>query len=184
MAKSDEVWVELEEFRGYKIGSHGNVYSTKRDKLLRQYDKHGYKYVFLYDGHSKRKCMFVHRLVAIAFIDNPDNLPQINHKDENTANNKADNLEWCTAEYNCNYGRHRERLKMSIAKRGGSMKGRHHTKEAIEKMRKAKIGKPSKRRRPVTIDGITYESVSNAMKELGVCTRRIYKLIKEEESNV
>lgn len=81
----------------------------KREKVLRQYDKKGYKYVFLYDGHSNRKCMFVHRLVAMAFLKNPDNLPQINHKDEDTSNNRVDNLEWCTSEYNSNYGNHKEK---------------------------------------------------------------------------
>jgi hypothetical protein len=173
-------WATLPEFQGYEIGNSGDIYSTKREKALRQYDKNGYKYVFLYDGHSKRKCMFVHRLVAIAFLENPDNLPQINHKDEDTSNNCVSNLEWCSAEYNCNYGHHNENLKRAFKKNGGSMKGRHHTKEAIRKMRDAKLGKPSKRRRRVKIGDVIYDSATDAMKRLSICTRRFYKLIEED----
>ena len=63
---------------------------------------------FSMDGRRKRAT--IHRLVATAFIPNPGNLPQVNHKDENPANNRADNLEWCTELYNHNYGTLRERL--------------------------------------------------------------------------
>ena len=63
----------------------------------------GREQVTLYkDGVGKH--LQVHRLVASAFIPNPLNLPQINHKDENPLNNRADNLEWCDAKYNCSYG--------------------------------------------------------------------------------
>ena len=58
---------------------------------------------------GKRKRATIHRLVAMAFIPNPDNLPQVNHKDENPCNNRADNLEWCTELYNHNYGTYREK---------------------------------------------------------------------------
>lgn len=54
--------------------------------------------------------MYIHRLVAQAFIPNPDNLPCVNHKDENPNNNNVDNLEWCTQKYNCNYGTRVDRI--------------------------------------------------------------------------
>lgn len=66
-------------------------------------DKDGYKKVLI-SKNGINRCLFVHRLVAEAFIPNPDNLPQINHKDERQDNNVVNNLEWCTNKYNCNYG--------------------------------------------------------------------------------
>lgn len=62
-----------------------------------------YKQVVLYKN-KEHKTVAVHRLVAEAFIPNPDNLPQVNHKDENPSNNNVSNLEWCTCKYNVNYG--------------------------------------------------------------------------------
>ena len=66
-------------------------------------NKHGYKNVVLYFDGTMRRCS-VHRLVAMAFLDNPLNYPFINHKDENPSNNNVENLEWCTAQYNATYG--------------------------------------------------------------------------------
>ena len=78
----------------------GNVRKTKDKKLLKQTNTYnGYKTVSL-----KNKKYRVHRLVAEAFLDNNENLPYVNHKDENKENNNVDNLEWCTASYNLNYG--------------------------------------------------------------------------------
>jgi hypothetical protein len=64
---------------------------------------------------GKRKRVTIHRLVALAFIPNPANLPQVNHKDENPRNNRADNLEWCTELYNHNYGTYREKQVLAHA---------------------------------------------------------------------
>ena len=106
------IWKAINNFPGYYISNTGEVKSTKyqgqfkrksSDGLLKQRTyKSGYKYVNLYkDGHMHS--IKVHRLVAQAFLDNPNNLPQVNHKDENKANNDVANLEWCTAKYNMSY---------------------------------------------------------------------------------
>lgn len=87
---------------------HGHI-KTKPAHILRiVIRKDGYCKVSL-GGNKKQKTLNLHRLVAIAFIPNPNNLPCINHKDENPSNNVVDNLEWCTYEYNNNYGSFKEK---------------------------------------------------------------------------
>ena len=116
----EEEWRPIKDYEGlYEVSNMGRVKSLKRhDTLGREKeekilalanDRLGYKMVSLCkDG--KRTMYKVHRLVAIAFIPNPDNLPIINHKDENKSNNNVCNLEWCTYKYNSNYGTNPQRL--------------------------------------------------------------------------
>ena len=93
----------------YLVSNFGNVYSVITGKNLSIYTpKDGRPVVHLQNGTITKQCR-VHRLVAEAFIPNPNNLPQVNHKDENKENNCVDNLEWCTCKYNINYGTHNKR---------------------------------------------------------------------------
>lgn len=90
----------------YYITENGRVYSSIQNKWLKPYiNQSGYPTVNL---QMNKK--YIHRLVAEAFIPNPDNLPVVNHKDENKLNSSVDNLEWCTYEYNNNYGTAKERM--------------------------------------------------------------------------
>lgn len=82
----------------YQVSDKGRVKSLRSNKILNQRDNQKYKMVTLLN--TKRKDFKVHRLVAEAFIPNPENKPQVNHKDGNKANNCIDNLEWCTAKEN------------------------------------------------------------------------------------
>lgn len=107
-----EVFRPIIGYEKYCVGSFGTV--VRGSKTLKTFvNKEGYVLVSLCkDGICKS--FFVHRLVAIAFIENPNNLPQINHKDENKANNCVENLEWCDQKYNNMYGTRIERISRPI----------------------------------------------------------------------
>ena len=104
------------EYEGYLVNADGDVLSIKGKEpiLLSPFLRHGYQRVTLFEN-GKKFNVSVHRLVAIAFIDNPDpnTYTEINHKDENKTKNNVNNLEWCTHLYNLNYGT--RNLKHSIA---------------------------------------------------------------------
>lgn len=102
----------------YFINKRGEILSIGINKNSRRVSKYitpqlgpnGYYIVGLMKN-NKISYPRLHRLVAITFIPNPNNYPQVNHKDENKANNNVDNLEWCTASYNANYGTRNERIR-------------------------------------------------------------------------
>ena len=105
-----EFWKEIKGYEGlYEVSNLGRVKSlnyrrTGKENILKplKNDK-GYFQVVLCKNKKTNVCR-VHRLVAEAFLDNPDNLPQVNHKDEDKTNNHVDNLEFCTNDYNIHYG--------------------------------------------------------------------------------
>ena len=104
-----EEWKDIKGYEGiYQISNKGRVKSlgnnkTKKEKILRPRKINGYFSVRLCKKGEKPKEFNIHRLVAEHFIPNPDNLPVVNHKDENKLNNNVENLEWCTVAYNVNY---------------------------------------------------------------------------------
>lgn len=142
----DEIWKDIEGYEGkYEVSNLGNVRSlnyrgTGGIKLLKQGTTRGYKLTCLYKN-GKGKQYWVHRLVAIAFIPNPNNLPVVNHKDENPSNNNVNNLEWCTQEYNINYGTARKRASESIRGENHPLYGKHLSKETKKKISKSNKGK-------------------------------------------
>lgn len=109
----NEEWKIIDGFERYQVSNLGRVKSYAQNKsgrfLTLSTDHKGYKVVSLYDNNGNRKTIKVHRLVATAFLFNPNNLPEVNHKDENKTNNCVNNLEWCTCEYNILYGTKIER---------------------------------------------------------------------------
>ena len=101
-----EEWKDIQNYEGYQASNMGRVRDINKGIILTQYNRNklGYKAVTI-----GGKPISVHRLVAQAFIPNPNNLPMVNHKDETPSNNCVENLEWCDAKYNCNYGTLQER---------------------------------------------------------------------------
>ena len=171
------MYEKVKGFDDYEIDENGNVYSLKTNKKMKQYLQKGYYGIYLYKN-KKRHFKLVHRLVAETYIPNPNNLPQINHKDENSKNNNVNNLEWCTAKYNSNYGHHKEKIRKTMLE-NNPFKNKKHSEESRKRMSEAKMGKESKRKRAVMINGKEYKSITEAMQQLKISTRRIYKIIKE-----
>ena len=123
-----EEWKEIPGYEGlYEVSSYGKVRSLDRydsrncfrkGKVLSPVkDKDGYLAVFL-SCNGKQKTIRIHRLVAKAFLPNPDNLPEVNHLDEDKTNNRVDNLEFCDHKYNINYGHRTENTINTRVKNG------------------------------------------------------------------
>lgn len=111
----EEIWKDIEDYEGlYKVSNMGRVKSlnyrrTGKEGILKARDNgNGYLYVFLCKEGIK-KTYYVHRLVATAFIENPEGYTEVNHIDENKENNCMDNLEWVTCKENINHGTHNKR---------------------------------------------------------------------------
>lgn len=123
----NEIWEDVPGYEGsYQVSNYGRIKSLPRYVLYSDGREYFYDGVLLKQKHdhggyccveltknSKLETFKVHRLVASVFIPNPNNLPQINHKDENKDNNRVENLEWCDSYYNNNYGTKKERIELN-----------------------------------------------------------------------
>lgn len=145
MDKEIEIWKDIEGYEGlYQVSNFGNVKSlnynrTGKEKILKsKKDKDGYLQ-FSLCKNGKVKHFKTHRLVALAFIPNLENLPQVNHKDENKENNHVDNLEWVSPKENINYGTRNkkvsEALKGKYIGENSWMFGKHLSEETKQKLK-------------------------------------------------
>ena len=169
-----EIWKDIENYEGlYQVSNLGRVKSLERDvyrqngtfhyhaggKILAPVlDRGGYQYVHLSkNGRVKKES--VHRLVAMAFLPNPENKRQVNHKNEVKTDNTVSNLEWCTSKYNNNYGTKIER--------------------GIQNRRSYKLGNHPQAK-PVFCEELnkTFDCITRAGEELGICVSSIRSVCK------
>lgn len=136
---TNEIWRDIKGYENYQVSSLGRVksirrtvkskngYRTVKERILKpRKNRYGYLQLSLCK-ENKRKTMLVHRIVCDAFIDNPLNLPQINHRNEDKTDNRVENLEYCDASYNNNFGTRNERAGIAISK---AKKGVFNTKHS------------------------------------------------------
>ena len=126
-----EVWKKIEGFENYDISNYGNVRSTYKNRILKpQNDKNNYYIINLWKN-KKGKTFKIHRLVAIAFIPNLENKPQVNHINGIKKDNRVENLEWCTPSENM---KHALKNGLKIPLKGEECKVSKATEEQVKEI--------------------------------------------------
>lgn len=221
-----EEWRDIPNYEGiYQVSNLGRVKRLQREEMRPCIVRNGYKVKGFSisiselllkpsdtrDGYKrvslckkgKQEYLRVHRLVASAFIPNPDNKPQVNHLDNNRSNNVVTNLEWCTAKENAEYASKQGRLigrkgrPLSPEHKEKLMEGRRRFKRSPKQIAqwvhflrttprtdewKQKIGNANRNKGKKVIDARTnktYPSIRICARELGVSESTIYRLIKK-----
>ena len=161
----DEIWKDVPYYDGaYQVSNYGRVKSFTNGKThyKAQHDNgRGYMTVQLWkDGKGKKE--YVHRLVALAFIPNPDKLPQVNHKDEDKQNNYVNNLEWCDNSYNNKYGTLPERKRQTCIEHGVYERTRERMKSDENPSKKnPKYGGKNSAARKIICDGKEFDCIKD-----------------------
>ena len=144
-----EIWKKIEGYENYSVSTYGRVRNDKLNIIMKTKSHFNYEIVRLI-SNGERKPVRVHRLVAQTFLPNPDNLPQVNHIDEDKTNNHVENLEWCTSKQNINHGTRNERSLLS---------------------------QPN--RREVILDGVLFPSVKSVARHLGCWQAAVSKALNK-----
>lgn len=126
----DKEYRPIPGFSKYGISIDGEVKHLRTGYIKKNCMNQNNKYyvVNLYDDNNKMCRPLVHRLVALTYLPNPNNLPQVNHKDENKLNNHRDNLEWCTAAYNNTYNDKAKKIGEKLKNQSSPLTGTIGTK--------------------------------------------------------
>ena len=168
-----EEWKDIKGYEGlYQVSNKGRVKSIRNNIILKPIisDK-GYYRVDLSKNNNKDRIR-VHRLVAQAFIPNPNNYPQVNHKDENKSNNRVDNLEWCTDKYNHDYGTRNERATKHLAD--------FNSISVVQLDNNHKLIKVWKSASSVNIQGIEHQHISECCSGKIITYKNYYWLYKKD----
>ena len=115
-----EIWKDAVGYEGlYEVSNLGRIKSlidnhgNSREKIIKPIKNTNGYFIVNLSKDKKKHQIKLHRIIALTFIENPNDFPYINHKDENKTNNRVENLEWCTPKYNVNYGTCREKISNS-----------------------------------------------------------------------
>lgn len=168
--------IKVKQVKGYEgiysVNENGEVYSHIKKRFLKSIKlKSGYRSVNLYKNKIKKK-MLVHRLVAIAFIENPKNKPQVNHLDRNRSNNKVTNLEWCTAKENT----------VHSFKNGRTIWNKGKKSRSISESKKGSKNPNSKKVIHIK-SGKEFCSISEASKSLNIPKQTLYAQLLRNSKN-
>lgn len=165
------MWVKTETIGNYEINEKGEVRNCKNKKIIKPFrNKCGYIYVSL-NANGKQKNYRLHRLIAKAFIPNPNNYPYINHIDMNKTNNDISNLEWCTNSQNM---KHAYAIKPMLFTE-------EHKKAVMKNAQKAWLKTSKKISHYVNGEKVkTYKSINSASKDIGRSRKYISKRIGYE----
>lgn len=159
-----EQWKQVEidsELWNYEVSSLGNVRNKSTGRLLKPYDNKGYLQVKLCKNSNNHRVLYVHRLVANAFIPNPNNYTDVNHINEIKQDNRVENLQWLSHKENMSHGTQAERGQATKRKR-------YHTNQVFIRVK--------------YIDtGIIYDSIRQAERETGYKGAEIYDCCKRGE---
>lgn len=179
----NEIWKPVKYYEGsYLISNYGRVKSISRtlyksdgvticgyvkEHYITQHDNgNGYLFVNLWKN-NKPKREYVHRLVALSFIPNPDKLPQVNHKDEDKQNNFVDNLEWCTCSYNNSYGTKIQRT-IETSKQNGVYSRQSEKMKRNNPNKGQYISGSNGYARKVMCDGIVFDCIKDCAEHYGI----------------
>lgn len=167
--KYEEEWKDVKGFEEkYQISNYGRLKNKLNNHIYKNTNKNGDYFSVVLTYKNKSKSTRIHRLVAEAFIPNPDNLPQVNHIDMNKQNNNVDNLEWCTLKYNIN-----EAIKIKPQMLLGMIK--YNKNRAHKNIYQYSLDNKFIRK---------FKTIKEAHNITGVCKRNILQVCNKEPYNI